>query len=962
MTTSGWERAVATAVNGVEVLRFGGLRVEEDPAPFEVVAHQPVFRLRRYFPGGDAGRQPVLLVPPLMQVAEVWDISPSTSAVRILHDEGLDPWVIDFGDPATEPGGPQRSFGDHVLALADAIERVRQATGLDVHVGGYSQGGVFCYVAAAYLACRGVGSIFVLGSPVGWSSLDTFVPERLVWDAARLQAKVLARTGIHRRVVQESFKWATPQRNLKADLDFLLALHDRESLLPREPQRRFLKRGAWIGWSGPAIAELVEFASENRFMEGGVVIGKRTVGLADITCPVLLFSGESDPYGPPHLVRKIVAAAPKAEVYECVLPVGHFGLPVSSYAREKTWPGTAAFVRWVVGQGDLPDHLTRLRVDDVITDEAVPVRSRLAGLTYGAGLAAGTALAAPGAAARTAQRAAGVARELSGEVAAQLPRLLRLERMGPGTRISYGRLLSEAARSRGGDVAFLYEGRAYDYAASDRRIDNVVRGLTSVGVRRGEHVGVLMDARPSALVTVAALNRIGAVAVLLRPGPDIGLEQDLAQATRVVTDPEHVAEARTLGVGVFVLGGGAGQRDLPPGVVDLERVDPDAVTLPGWYRPDPGRARDVAFILFTGHGGTTRADRITNGRWATSAYAAASAAALTSRDTVYSMSPLHHASGLLLTTAAPVASGARLAMATRFDPDTFWGEVRRYGVTVVPYTWTMLHALVAAPEQPEERNHPIRLFIGSGMPAGLWHRVEQRFAPARVLELYASTRSDAMLANVSGRKVGASGKPLPGTPRARVVRCDPDGRMQVDSDGFAVEAEVGETGLLLVEASRGGAGGNDRPLLGVFAPDDAWTSTSDLFRVDEDGDLWFVDSLSVAIDTQRGRVSPRTVETALTSSGATDLAAAYPVSDAGGRTLAVAAVTLLPGHTLDADVLQDAFRDLGPGERPDVVQVRDELPVTSWFRPSVADLRAGGVPADGPGVWRLDGERWRCDG
>ena len=43
----------------------------------------------------------------------------------------------------------------------------------------------------------------------------------------------------------------------------------------------------------------------------------------------------------------------------------------------------------------------------------------------------------------------------------------------------------------------------------------------------------------------------------------------------------------------------------------MERIDPDAVALPAWYEPNPGRACDLAFILFTGDGERTRANRIT---------------------------------------------------------------------------------------------------------------------------------------------------------------------------------------------------------------------------------------------------------------------------------------------------------------------------------------------------------------
>jgi putative long chain acyl-CoA synthase len=949
------DRWVARAVNGLEVARFGGLRTDEAPAPYDVVAHEPVYRLRHYHPDEKNVGAPVLLVPPLMQVADVWDISPATSAVTMLSRQGLDPWVVDFGDPAVEPGGTERDFGDHVLALVDAIDRVREATGQDVHIGGYSQGGVFCYVAAAYRACEGVASIFVLGSPIEALPVEAVMPAGLFWEAARLQGKVLGRTGLPKWAVGPMFNMANPVRTVKNDLDFFMALHDRESLLSREPQRKFLKKGAWIGWSGPAISDVVDMLVDNRLREGGLVIGDRTVGLADLDCPILVVVGEADSFAPAPMVRKIVTAAPKAEVWECTLPVGHFGLPVSSHAKAKTWPGVAAWVRRNSGgEQVLPDFLHRLTAEDL--DELTPgtgARGLLTKVTYTLGSAAEAGLAMPTTAAQAGQRLASAARALSAEAVAQAPRILRLERMAPHSRVSYAGMLADAAASQPDHVAFLHGDRAQTHATANARIDNVVRGLLSVGVRRGEHVGVLMDMRPSALVTVAALNRIGAVAVMVRPGENVTVEAALGRVTRLVADPEHAEAALDAGVPVLVLGGGAGPRVLPSGVLDLEQVDPAAVELPSWYRPNPGRARDLAFVLFTGRGEHTRADRITNGRWATSALAAATAAALTPSDTVYSVSPLHHPSGLLLTTAATTASRARLAMADRFDASTFWSEVRRYGVTVVPYTWTMLHELVTAPPVPEERSHPIRLFVGSGMPAGLWRRVESRFGPAVVLELYASTRSGAMLGNVRDRKLGAVGRPLPGTPRVRVVEHDlATGLPATGPDGYAVMAAPGRTGLLVVEARTGNGG--DGALRGMFAPGDAWRSSGDLFRIDDDGDLWYVDSYTSLIRTGHGTVSPRTVETALGSLDAVDLAACYPLTHrSGGEAEAHVAVTLRPGRRLTTPALNRVLGSIEPGARPDSVLVVESVPLTSWFRPSVPDLQAGHAKGKRGPTWRL---------
>jgi putative long chain acyl-CoA synthase len=948
-------RLLATAVNGAEYLRYGGLRTEADPAPFDVVTTQPVYRLRHYFPAAPADRPAVLLVPPLMQVAEVWDISPATSAVRMLHQHGVDPWVVDFGDPAREPGGADRDVTDHVVAVSDAVARIHHDTGRDVHILGYSQGGLFAYQAAAYRRCRAVGSVITLGSPIGFHSTEKFLPERVLWQIADLQRPLLQRTGVPRTFVAQAFKWAQPQQQIMSKIEYVKALHDRDALLPREPQRKFLEDGAWVSWSGPAAVELFDFARHQRFVNGGLVFGDRTVGFADLTCPVLLVIGTSDVYGPIDYCRQIVHAAPNADVREIVLPTGHFGLPVSSHARRKTWPGVAAWTRWVENGDDLPDYVQPVDRSAVpSTAKQSPSRGLLGNLSYAVGLTIGTGLSAPATATRAAGRAAATARDLSVEAVRQLPQLLRLETMRPGTRISFAKLIADRTAAHPDDICFVYRGRAHTRAAADTRTDNVIRGLLSLGTRKGQRIGVLMDPRPSALMTVTALNRIGAVAVLLRPGPDLPREARLAAVTSVVADPENAEQAVALGLPVWSLGGGA-DRELPAGVTDMEQIDPATVTLPAWYRPNPGRARDLAFILFTGQGADTHADPISNGRWATSALAAASAARLTPADTVYSVSPLHHRSGLLLTTAAAVAGGARLAMAQRFDPDTFWTEVRRYGATVVPYTWTMLHALVAAEPRPEEQHHPIRLFIGSGMPTNLWTRVSDRFAPAAVLELYASTRTDAIIGNVSGRKLGAMGRPLPGTPQVRVAGYDAAaGRLLTGSDGFVVPAAADEVGMLLVAADPSRPQPEATVLRGVFRTDDAWIVTGDLFREDGAGDLWFIDQAGALIPTPHGTVVPRTVEQALGTLDAIDLAVCYPVEQ-DGTTRAVAAITCRPGRSLTAGDITDALAGLPTtAGRPATVHLLDGIPVNAWYRPDITALQTQEVSRGDHVAWTLN--------
>ena len=138
-----------------------------------------------------------------------------------------------------------------------------------------------------------------------------------------------------------------PIKTAQSRLEFLRQLHDREALLPREQQRRFLASEGWIAWSGPAISELLkQFVAHNRMMTGGFAIHGDLVTLSDINCPVLAVIGEVDDIGQPASVRGIKRAAPRADAYEFCIRAGHFGLVVGSKAASQTWPTISAVVRF----------------------------------------------------------------------------------------------------------------------------------------------------------------------------------------------------------------------------------------------------------------------------------------------------------------------------------------------------------------------------------------------------------------------------------------------------------------------------------------------------------------------------------------------------------------------------------------------------------------------------------------
>ncbi|MPY83801.1 MAG: AMP-binding protein [Actinophytocola sp.] len=954
-------RLVAYAQNGLEVLRFGGLDTGEQPSPYEVVERRPMYRLRRYYATPDTEddtRPPVLLVHPMMLSADVWDVSPSSSAVTDLYQAGLDPWVVDFGAPDKESGGLDRTLTDHVIAVSETIDLVRKHTGKDVHLAGYSQGGMFCYQAAAYRKSRDIASVITFGAPADiLAGAPLGLSEEVLTKSAEFLAEhVFSRLALPSWAARLGFKLLDPVKSARSQVDFLRQLHNRDALIGRERQRRFLEGEGWVAWSGPAIVELLrQFVVHNRLMTGGFAIGERLVTLADITCPILAFVGEVDDIGQPAAVRGVGKAAPKAEVFEYAMRAGHFGLVVGSSATKTTWPAVVDWIRWREGDGPQPAGVVPLSAAAEPGTRASDVTSRL---TYGFNQLADVGLGATKNIASRATQAVRTSREITAEAVHALPRLFRLGQIQGHTRVSFGKLLAEQAERAPDGECFLFDDRVHPNAAVGERIDNVVRGLVHVGIRQGDHVGVLMETRPSALVAIAALSRLGAVAVLLPPAADLSTSIRLGEVSEIIVDPQHVVTAAATGCRVLVLGGGGGDRDVTPAgtdgvdVIDMERIDPATVSLPDWYRPNPGLAKDLAFILFSRSCGHTEAKLITNHRWALSAFGTASAAALTSRDTVYCLTPLHHPSGLLTSVGGAVAGGSRIALSRGFDPELFDAEVHRYGVTVVSYTWTLLRELVAWPVPARGESHrPIRLFLGSGMPRGLWRRVLARFPGAKVLEFYASTEGDAVLANLSGAKPGAKGRPLPGSAGVRLARFDPIARKLIEDErGYAVPCGPGETGLLLANP-RVGPDPTARKLRGVFAPGDTWVATDDLFVTDSDGDYWLADNVNTVIRTARGPVYGQPIADALDDLSSVDLSVAYGVA-AGEHQIAVAAVTPWRSAEITGEDVTKALAELPPNQRPDVVHVVAEMPLTTWYRPNAAALRERGVPTEN--AWYYD--------
>lgn len=366
------------------------------------------------------------------------------------------------------------------------------------------------------------------------------------------------------------------------------------------------------------------------------------------------------------------------------------------------------------------------------------------------------------------------------------------------------------ARHRAG-VFLRAADRDWTYAEFDDWARVVAARARADGVRAGDRVALVLGATPGHLATLAALSRLGAVAVPLDPGRP---------------DAERAELLRRSGARI-VLTGCAPPR---PG-------DERAPAAPA--RAGPG---DPWAVLYTS-GSTSRPRGVVvpQRAFAVTGAALADAHGYTADDTVLCALPLHHASATLMGWAPATAVGAAFALTGPFSVSRFWDVVRARHATVTIVVPTVAELLLAAPPGQRDRDHPLRLLVTHyAMPA-----FRERFG-TEVRTLWGMTETSGLgLTTRPGESTedGAVGGPYPPDARVRVVA--PDGT-------DVVPGAVGE----LWFAHPAVMTGYD----GEPAPPGGWIASGDLVRELPGGRYAYVGRAKAVIKRGGENISAHEVE------------------------------------------------------------------------------------------------------
>jgi carnitine-CoA ligase len=313
--------------------------------------------------------------------------------------------------------------------------------------------------------------------------------------------------------------------------------------------------------------------------------------------------------------------------------------------------------------------------------------------------------------------------------------------------------------------------------------------------------------------------------------------------------------------------------------------------------------------------------------------------------------PLFHVGGTLAVFAM-LARGGSVAIIEAFDTKSIWRLVRATETTVLVLLGVMAHFLSKEPVGPEDREHPVRKVIM--VPVQDAGAFSERFG-VDVYTVFNMTEISSPV--ISGRNPPVNGSC--GRKREGV-----DVRLVDEND---VEVAPDTVGELIVRTDRPWAMNH-----GYYRDAEAtarawrngWFHTGDAFRVDKDGNYFFVDRIKDVIRRRGENISSFEVETEVCTHPAVKEAAAVAVPSDVSEDEVLVAISLMEGEALDPmGLVTYLIPRMAYFSVPRFIRILSQLPKTPTQKILKHVLRNEGVTPD---TWdrekagvRLSRERFR---
>ncbi|WP_375760605.1 acetate--CoA ligase [Corallococcus exercitus] len=525
--------------------------------------------------------------------------------------------------------------------------------------------------------------------------------------------------------------------------------------------------------------------------------------------------------------------------------------------------------------------------------------------------------------------------------------------------------------------AILFEGepgdrRSITYGELSQQVNRLANGLKSLGVKKGDRVGIYLPMVPEAAVAMLACARLGAVHSVVFGG----------FSSEALQDRMKDAGAKVL----LTADGGWRKGAVVPLMKNVEAALPNAPSIEkvvvltrtgdgklpegprflAWdalvkgqsdvCEPEWVESEHPLFILYTS-GSTGKPKGVLH---TTAGYALG--ASLTTRwvfdlrdeDVYWCTADVGWVTGHTYVVYGPLMNGVTTIIyegaPTQPGPDRFWDIIERYKATILYTAPTAIRAFMRLGDEPVKKHNlsSLRLLGSVGEPinpeAWMWYRDVIGGGRCPVVDTWWQTETGGImispLPGATPTKPGSATLPLPGI-HTEIL----------DREGNRVPK--GQGGLLFVTKPwpsmlRTVYGDPERYVNTYFSELPGMYFTGDGARTDADGYFWLMGRVDDVVNVAGHRLGTAEVESALVAHPKVSEAAVVGRPDDLKGTALVAFVTLkqgnAPSDALKKELAVHVGKEIGAIARPDEIRFAEGLPKTrsgKIMRRLLRDVAAG---------------------
>lgn len=498
------------------------------------------------------------------------------------------------------------------------------------------------------------------------------------------------------------------------------------------------------------------------------------------------------------------------------------------------------------------------------------------------------------------------------------------------------RFLEDSARKLPDKCALVFQRVRYSYSEINDAADRFAVALRALGIGRGERVAVFLDNRPESIMAVFGILKADAVFVILSSSmkPDklsyilnnCEVGALVSDTGRIRANAASIRDCASLKAVIELSGSGAEAAGAGRCVL-LRWEEIQSQPLDGARRPECANIDlDLASIIYTsGSTANPKGVMLTHLNMVSAATSITSYLENTQDDVILNVLPLSFDYGLYQALMA-FRMGATLVLEKSFAyPYQVIRRMVEERVTGFPGVPTIFAILLEMDDLGRFDHSALRYVTNTAASLPVEHIKKLRtiFPRAGIYSMYGLTeckRVSYLPPAELARRPGSVGKAIP---NSEVWIVDESGNRV----GPGVVGELVVRGSNVMQGYWRDREATDAVLRPGPLPGERVLYTGDLFRMDEEGFLYFVGRKDDMIKTRGERVSPKEIENALYALQGIAEAAVIPVPDAVLGSAIKAFVVPSKGHAIgEKDIIKHCRRVLEDFAVPRTVEFRDSLP------------------------------------